>query len=213
MPVDAHEPTAARVLVVDDQEPNVRLLERLLQHAGYTNVVTTTEPEDVATLYLAQPPDLIVLDLMMPKMDGFAVMQDLAKRIPTGTYLPILVLTADSSPEARRRALSMGAKDFLTTPFDHDEALLRIRNLLETRMLHLELQRQNARLEEGVRERTQELQRMVDLLQRTAEQRRQMLARVAELHLMAASDPTQPADVPAGNGNGATDHDTAEVPR
>ena len=85
MPVDAHEPTGARILVVDDQEPNVRLLERLLQHAGYTNVVSTTEPEEVATLYLAQPPDLIVLDLMMPKMDGFAVMQDLAKRIPPGT--------------------------------------------------------------------------------------------------------------------------------
>ena len=210
MSADAHEPTDARILVVDDQEPNVRLLQRLLQHAGYANVVTTTDPEDVATLYLAQAPDLIVLDLMMPKMDGFAVMQDLAKRIPTGTYLPILVLTADSSPEARRRALSMGAKDFLTKPFDHDEALLRIRNLLETRMLHLELQRQNARLEEGVRERTQELQRMVDLLQRTAEQRRQMLARVAELHLMASADPTEPADAAAGNGE--SHRDPAEVP-
>ena len=195
MPADARDPTEARIFVVDDQEPNVRLLERLLHHAGYTNVVSTTEPEEVATLYLEQPPDLIVLDLMMPKMDGFAVMQDLAKRIPPGTYLPILVLTADSSPEARRRALSMGAKDFLTKPFDHDEALLRIRNLLETRMFHLELQEQNARLEERVRERTQELQRMVDLLQRTADQRRQMLARVAELHLMAAADPTEAAEV------------------
>src|SRR5438067_8596122 len=182
MSADAHEPTDARILVVDDQEPNVRLLERLLQHAGYANVVTTTEPEEVATLYLAQPPDLIVLDLMMPKMDGFAVMQDLAKRIPPGTYLPILVLTADSSPDARRRALSMGAKDFLTKPFDHDEALLRIRNLLETRSLHLRLRDQNDVLEQRVGERTAELQRNMEVLRKTSEQRRMLLAHLAKVN-------------------------------
>lgn len=175
----------ARILIVDDQETNVRLLERMLSRAGYTDLVTTTDPSRVAVLYEEQQPDLVVLDLLMPDMDGYQVMQDLARRVPVGTYLPILVLTADGTPEARRRALSMGAKDFLTKPFDQDEALLRIRNLLETRSLHLQLEDQNAVLERMVLERTWELQQSMDQLQKTADQRRMLLERMAQVQRLA----------------------------
>src|SRR3989442_3246616 len=176
----ANDPlTSARILIVDDQEANIRLMERVLGRAGYTNIGTTTKPGQVAALYAEQEPDLIVLDLLMPLMDGYEVMQELAKGMLPGAYVPILVLTADSTPEARRRALSMGARDFLTKPFDHDEALLRIRNLLETRSLHLRLQDQNDALEERVRQRTRELQESLELLQKTAEQRRAVLVPIA----------------------------------
>src|SRR5207247_2051683 len=124
---------------------------------------------------------LIVLDLLMPVMDGYDVMQELSKHIAPNTYVPILVVTADSTPEARRRALSMGARDFLTKPFDHDEALLRICNLLETRSLHLRLQNENEVLEERVRARTAELTRSLELLVRTAEQRKMLLSKMAEV--------------------------------
>src|SRR6266542_6100521 len=177
----------ANVLIVDDEETNVLLLQRMLQRAGYESIATTTDPTRVRTIHHEFQPDIIILDLMMPHMDGFEVMEELSRHIPEGTYLPILVLTADSTPEARQRALSMGAHDFLTKPFDQDEALLRIRNLLETRRLHLKLQDQNERLEERVRERTIELERSVEVLRRTAEQRRMLLAQRADVQRTAAS--------------------------
>ncbi len=159
----------AAILVVDDEGSNVLLLKRLLTQAGYTNVRSTTDPRQVLSLYSAAPPDLILLDLHMPHLDGFAVMEALAPQIPAGTYLPILVLTADITPEAKRRALAIGAKDFLTKPFDHTEVLLRIRNLLETRYLHRQLQGQNRLLEEKVRERTLELEEArIEILERLA---------------------------------------------
>ena len=159
----------ASILVVDDEGSNVLLLKRLLQQAGYTNVRSTTDPREVVPLYNAAPPDLILLDLHMPYIDGFAVMELLAPQIAAGTYLPILVLTADITPEAKRRALAIGAKDFLNKPFDHTEVLLRIRNLLETRHLHRQLQDQNRLLEEKVRERTLELEEArIDILERLA---------------------------------------------
>jgi putative two-component system response regulator len=179
--------TEANILVVDDQEANVRLLERILERAGYTNVATTTDPRLVLSLYAQFEPDLIVLDLVMPHMDGFEIMEELGKRVPEGTYLPVLVLTADVTPQARQRALSMGARDFLTKPFDHDEALLRIRNLLETRSLHLRLKDQNEALEEKVRQRTEALQRSLEVLQRTAEQRKMLLAHLARVNRLATA--------------------------
>ena len=177
----------ANILVVDDEEVNVLLISRILERAGYASVASTTDPSRVRALHDEFKPDVIILDLMMPHMDGFEVMEELSKHIPQGTYLPILVLTADSTPEARQHALSMGAHDFLTKPFAQDEALLRIRNLLETRRLHLKLQDQNERLEERVRERTIELERSVEVLRRTAEQRRMLLAHLADVQRTSAS--------------------------
>ena len=144
----------ARLLVVDDEQANVRLLERMLARAGYTEVASTTDPRQVAPLARRFDPDLVLLDLGMPHLDGYGVMGELRKVVPEGSYLPILVLTAEASEEARRRALAAGAKDFLLKPFDLTEVLLRIANLLETRRLHVELQRRNRVLEERVRERT-----------------------------------------------------------
>ncbi len=147
----------AKILIVDDQDANIRLLERLLGLGGYAQLISTTDSRETFRLYSHHQPDLILLDLTMPHMDGFAVMEQLATLIPADAFLPILVLTADITTEAKQRALSMGAKDFLTKPIDAIEVLLRINNLLETRFLHLEM-------EQRVRERTGELQQTTELL-------------------------------------------------
>jgi CheY-like chemotaxis protein len=118
---------------------NVVLLERILEQDGYRNVKSLTDPSEVVALYDQFEPDLVLLDLHMPKLDGFAVMKLLEDRISSDTFLPILILTADIRPEIKRRALSAGAKDFVTKPFDRTEVLLRIQNLLETRFLHLRM--------------------------------------------------------------------------
>src|SRR5438132_13217381 len=133
----------AQILIVDDQEANVRLLEGVLRRAGYSKLVSTTSSRQVLSLYAECQPDLILLDLTMPYLDGFQVMEQLKTLLSESSYLPILVLTADITQEAKQRALSSGAKDFLTKPFDHTEVLLRIKNLLETRFLHLQLQNRN----------------------------------------------------------------------
>ena len=158
----------ARILVCDDQEANVALLERMLDGAGYVHVAATTDSRQVVGMCTQSPPDLILLDLQMPHADGFEVMRQLEPFLE-GTWLPILVLTADTTSEAKQRALSAGARDFLAKPLDRTEVLLRIENLLETRMLHLELRGQNVRLEERVRLRTQDLE----------EARREVLERLA----------------------------------
>ena len=134
-------PKDARILVVDDERVNVVLLERILEQDGYTNVRSTTKSEQAVALYDEFEPDLILLDLHMPGLDGFAVMERLEDRIASDTFLPILILTADIRPEIKRRALSAGAKDFVTKPFDRTEVLLRIQNLLETRFLYLQVDR------------------------------------------------------------------------
>jgi putative two-component system response regulator len=180
--------TGSRVLIVDDQESNVQLLERLLNRAGYGNVIGTTDSRQAAPLFAELAPDLVILDLMMPHMDGFEVMEALSTEVPDGAYVPILVLTADVSAESKRRALSMGARDFLTKPFDHDEALLRIRNLLETRTLYLRLQAQNEALEEKVRERTRELHENLENARNLAEHRRELLALMSIARSGAAAD-------------------------
>lgn len=146
----------SRLMIVDDQEANVLLLERMLQSAGFTNVVSTSDPAEVEDLYNGFRPDLLLLDLHMPRLDGFAVMEKLKAGLGND-YLPILVLTADSTRETRLKALEAGAKDFLTKPLDPVEVMNRIRNLLEVRLLYEDLRNQNAILEEKVRERTQEL--------------------------------------------------------
>jgi putative two-component system response regulator len=152
----AHSPD--RILIVDDQEPNVLLLERILRGAGYPNIRSTTDARLALDLFSRFDPDLVLLDLMMPHLDGFEVMRRLQLHVPAGDYMPILILTADMTQEAKRRALAGGARDFLTKPLDVDEVLLRIRNMLETRRLHRLLRDQNERLEERVRERTLRLE-------------------------------------------------------
>ncbi len=138
---------SARILLVDDQQANLDLLEAFLGDAGYTNLHCTRDPRQVCDLVRTLEPDLVLLDLHMPQMDGFEVMAALRPFIPLETYLPIIVLTADATRQARERALSGGANDFLTKPLDEMETLLRIRNLLATRALHLALRDRNARLE------------------------------------------------------------------
>jgi signal transduction histidine kinase len=148
---------AARLLIVDDEPANVRLLERLLGQAGYTDLHGTTDSRRAVALYRDLQPDLLLLDLLMPNPDGLTVLRELRRWLPEDTYAPVLILTADVSPETRRRALGDGATDFLLKPFDATEVLLRIRNLLQTRVLHRALQRQNEALEAQVRERTAQL--------------------------------------------------------
>ena len=136
-----------KILIVDDEQANVRLLERLLLTGGFTDVRGTTDPTEVVALYDQYRPDIVLLDLHMPRMDGFAVMDALREKIGENEYMPLLVLTADMTREAKERALSSGAKDFLTKPLERTEVLLRTRNLLETRFLHLALKDENRVLE------------------------------------------------------------------
>jgi adenylate cyclase len=127
-----------KILIVDDQEANVLLLERMLRGAGYDNITSTRDPTTVCDLYFTHRYDLILLDLLMPVMDGFQVIEGL-KDIEMDGYLPVLVITAQ--PDHKLRALKAGAKDFVSKPFDVAEILLRVYNLLEVRLLHLEMKR------------------------------------------------------------------------
>ncbi|MFN8060881.1 MAG: response regulator [Vicinamibacterales bacterium] len=156
--VSVQDLTAARILIVDDQAANVRLLERLLGAHGFIDTVGTTDPLQVRDLFRATRPDLVILDLHMPRLDGFGVMAELSSDIAAERFLPILVLTADALSETRQRALRLGAKDFLSKPFDSIEVLLRVRNLLETRFRYRFLEQHRRELEQRVLERTRELE-------------------------------------------------------
>ena len=150
-------PTAifnANILIVDDQPVNVLLLEQLLAEAGYTHVSSTMKPVEVCALHQANNYDLILLDLQMPEMDGFQVMEAL-KAIETRSYIPVIVLTAQ--PAHKLRALQSGAKDFISKPFDLVEVKTRIHNMLEVRLLYKQLDNYNQQLEQTVAERTAEL--------------------------------------------------------
>ena len=148
----------AGILIVDDNQANIDILAGLLEMEGYENVNTTTDPRLTVGLFESLHPDLILLDLMMPHLNGFEVMIQLKEIILPDTYLPILVLTADMSVESKQRALAGGAIDFLVKPFDLVEVALRIKNLLFARFLHQQLHTHNQVLEERVRERTIELE-------------------------------------------------------
>ena len=139
----------ARILVVDDQAANVLLLEGMLRVAGYASVESTTDPREVCRLHRENRYALILLDLQMPGMDGFQVMEGL-KEIEEDGYLPVLVITAQ--PDHKLRALQAGAKDFVSKPFDLAELRARVRNILEVRLLHLEVKSTCKALEETVRE-------------------------------------------------------------
>jgi len=143
--VSAADILNAKILIVDDQEANVRLLERTLRGAGYTAVSSTTDPHEVVELYRTNRYDLILLDLVIPVMDGFQIMEGL-KAVETGGYLPVLVVTVE--PSHKLRALEAGARDFVSKPIDLIEVVARARNMIEVRLLHAEAQRHRVGLEE-----------------------------------------------------------------
>ena len=144
----------ASILIVDDQESNVSLLEQMLSEAGYTCVASTMNPREVCALHRKNDYDLILLDLQMPGMDGFQVMEGLKANV-IESYLPVLVITAQ--PGHKLRALQAGAKDFISKPFDLVEVKTRIHNMLEVRLLYKKLEHYNTMLEQVVEERTAEL--------------------------------------------------------
>ena len=152
--LDATEIHNASILIVDDQQANVMLLEKMLRNAGYANIASTMDPRTVCDLHKIHRYDLILLDLQMPEMDGFEVMEGL-KEIETAGYLPVLVITAQ--PGHKLRALQAGAKDFVSKPFDLVEVQTRIHNMLEVRLLYQRLDNYNKQLEQTVQERTAEL--------------------------------------------------------
>jgi PAS domain S-box-containing protein len=154
MKVDKPDILGASILIVDDQEVNVALLEQLLQEAGYTQVSSTRNPREVCALHRENSYDLILLDLQMPGMDGFQVIEALKTNNADG-YLPVVVITAQ--PGHKLRALQAGAKDFVSKPFDLVEVRTRIHNMLEVRLLYKKLEGYSKVLEETVRERTAEL--------------------------------------------------------
>jgi putative two-component system response regulator len=143
-----------KILIVDDQEANVLLLDRMLRGAGYSAISSTRVAREVCGLHQKHRYDLILLDLQMPDMNGFQVMEELAKSEPDG-YVPVLVVTAQR--DHKLRAFRAGAKDFISKPFELAEVLARVRNMLEVRLLHEKLHRSNDELERRVRERTAEL--------------------------------------------------------
>jgi formate hydrogenlyase transcriptional activator len=154
MMITTSEILNASILIVDDQEPNVTLLEQLLREAGYTSIASTMNPEEVCALHVTNRYDLILLDLQMPVMDGFQVMDGL-KAGKTDSYPPVLVITAQ--PDHKLRALQAGARDFVSKPFDLVEVKMRIHNMLEVQLLYKKLENYNIELEQMVRERAGEL--------------------------------------------------------
>jgi len=197
---------SARILIVDDKLENVKLLEMMLTYAGYVNVQSTTDPREVSGLCHGTDFDLILLDIRMPHLDGFQVMEQLSENA-IGDYLPVLVLTAQTDMETRLKALEAGARDFITKPFNKTEVLNRISNMLEVRLLYNERTRQKELLETKVRERTIELQKRNEELETTRLQIIRRLGRAAEyrdnetgMHVLRMSKSCQCLALAAGLG-------------
>jgi serine phosphatase RsbU (regulator of sigma subunit) len=178
----------ARILVVDDKEANVRLIEGMLRVAGYTCVHSTTDPSEVCELHRKNRYGLILLDLQMPGMDGFQVMEGL-KEIEVDGYLPVLVITAQ--PDHKLRALQAGAKDFVSKPFELAELRARVHNILEVRLLHLEMKNYSEALEDTVREleASREVIRLKTLEERKRSERELALAQETQESLLPRSLP------------------------
>ena len=158
---------AAKILAIDDNILNIQILKKILSSAGFINITTTTDPTQATTLYKEIKPDLILLDLNMPHMDGFAVMAKLSVLYPDD-YLPILVLTAEDE-SIRFKALQSGGKDFLHKPYERMDVLLRSRNIIEVRLLYNQIKNHNLSLEQQVTERIKEIRdTRLDVIQRLA---------------------------------------------
>jgi putative two-component system response regulator len=172
------------VLAVDDEESVLRLLGRTLDRAGLGKVVTTADPREAAALFRHHSPDLVLLDLHMPGRDGLRVMEELRALGRPGEYLPMVVMSGDLTPMARRAALERGATEFIAKPLDPVEVVLRVRGMLETRALHRAVHERNLLLEALVTERTGELERArIEVLER--------LARAAEFRDDATGEHTR----------------------
>lgn len=187
----------ARILVVDDQSINLKFAASVLRQAGYTNFETIGDPREVVANVQSGGADLILCDLHMPRLDGYGVMKALEEVIPENSYVPIVILTADTTIEARQRALSLGAKDFLTKPLDPTEMVLRIANLLETRSLHLRLRAHSDRLEDVVVQRTAALSAALERVEAMQEDLRLSQEETVKRLSMAAElrDPTSGAHI------------------
>jgi putative two-component system response regulator len=159
---------ASRILIIDDEKANVRLLTEILRRAGFPSVVGLSDPRQLEARFELLQPDLVLLDLQMPGRDGFEVLAALAPWI-IAERLPVCVVTAEDGVDVRRKALALGARDFIAKPFDRTEVVLRVRNLLETRLLHQDLRKQNRALLETVYGRTTELEETrIEMLERLA---------------------------------------------
>ena len=160
-------PWNPRVLIIDDNPDLVWILQTLLEREGFTEIASTTDPAQAIATFLAFEPDLVLLDLHMPGVNGLDVLADIKEL--SRDYVPVVMLTGDLNPEVRLRALGAGADDFLTKPFEKTEVHLRIRNLLETRRLHQMLRHENETLEQRVADRTTELEKAkIEILERLA---------------------------------------------
>jgi putative two-component system response regulator len=155
-----------KIVIIDDEPVNVALLEEILVENEYTRFESVVDSKRALEVCKNSQPDLVLLDLMMPPPDGFAILE-LLRSDASEIFLPIVVLTADTNEESKRRALEAGATDFLLKPFDHTEVALRIRNLLKSRRAHLLLDNQRAALEDAIRDRTVELRATIAELQKT----------------------------------------------
>jgi serine phosphatase RsbU (regulator of sigma subunit) len=181
--ITSSEILTASILVVDDKEANVELIRGVLRVAGYTSVHSTNDPKEVCALHRKNRYDLILLDLQMPEMDGFQVMEGLHE-IEANGYLPVLVITAQ--PNHKLRALEAGAKDFISKPFDMAELRARVHNILEVRLLHLEAKKHGKVLEETVRELeiSREVVRIKSLEERRQNERELSLAQETQRSLL-----------------------------
>ena len=160
----------ARILIIDDQVGNICLLQSVFNRTGFVNHTSLTDSREAIRRIFELQPDLILLDLNMPNVTGFDVLHELRTNLPPTAFLPVLVVTGESHPKTKRKSLAAGATDFLQRPFDMTELLMRIRNLLRTRLLHLELEKQNIVLEQKVSERTAELSSALTELKQTQKQ-------------------------------------------
>ncbi|MCA9839899.1 MAG: response regulator [Trueperaceae bacterium] len=163
----------AKILIVDDQTPNLVLMERVLKAYDFNNVETTADTNYALELYKEEQPDLLILDLHMPQKNGFAMLESIAAIHAKDDYCPILILTADVNVEAKKQALSLGATDFINKPFDMNEVILRIHNLLHTRILFNQMDRL-------VQARTQQLKTSFRIVERARQDTFDMLAMMGE---------------------------------